>query len=147
TPSYEWWRFPDGSMFSEYGNLYVLPPMLEAGQKLSEPKYITAATRAMEYFRSKPDLVVFKSELGTLSHYFAYMMEALVDLGEIELAERGLQQARAIQKKSGAIPAYPGVDWVCSTGMAQLAIAWYKLGQREYADKALTYLEGIQNPS
>jgi malonyl-CoA O-methyltransferase len=31
--------------------------------------------------------------------------------------------------------------------MAQLAIAWYKLGEKEPADKAMTYLEKLQNPS
>jgi malonyl-CoA O-methyltransferase len=147
TPSYDTWKFSDGSMLSEYGNLYVLPPLLEAGQKLAEPRYTKAAQRGMNYFRQKVDLVEFKSELSTISHYFGYMMEALVDLGEIDLAKKGLRGVAAIQKKSGAIPAYPGVNWVCSTGMAQLAIAWYKLGEKEPADKAMTYLEKLQNPS
>ena len=89
----------------------------------------------------------FKPSFSTLSHIFGYMMEALVDLGEVELARKGLAQASAIQKSNGAIPAYPGVDWVCSTGMAQLALAWYKLGEVELGDKAFTYLEGLQNPS
>ncbi len=147
TPSYEMWRFPDGSILSEYGNLYVLPPMLEAGQKLSEPRYVEAARRGMDYFRQRADLVEFKPELGTLSHYFGYMMEALVDLGEVELAKRGLQQAAMIQKEDGAIPAYPGVDWVCSAGVAQLTVAWFKLGVTEAAHRALSYLEQVQNPS
>ena len=147
TPSYATWRLPDGTMLSEYGNLYVLPPMLQAGKKLNEPRYIEAAKRGMNYFRKKADLVEFKPELATLSHYFGYMMEALVDLGEFELAKKGLQQVEAIQKPNGAIPAYPGVEWVCSTGMAQLAIAWYKLGIKGPADKALAYLETLQNPS
>ena len=147
TPSYNYWKLADGSMLSEYGNLYVLPPLLQAGLKLSEPRFVAAAQRGLNYFKQKPDLVKFKSELGTLSHYFGYMMEALVDLGEIELAEKGLRQATVIQKDNGAIPAYPGVDWICSTGMAQLAIALYKLGDRKPADQAVHYLESIQNPS
>jgi malonyl-CoA O-methyltransferase len=147
TTSYDTWKFSDGSMLSEYGNLYVLPPLLEAGRKLAEPRYTKAAQRGMNYFRQKEDLVEFKSELSTISHYFGYMMEALVDLSEIELAKKGLKEVIAIQKKNGAIPAYPGVNWVCSTGMAQLAIAWYKLGDREPASKAMAYLEKLQNPS
>ena len=147
TPSYDLWQLPDGSMLHEYGNLYVLPPLLQAGQKLSEKKYVEAATRGMDYFRRKKDLVEFKPELSMLSHYFGYMMEALVDLGEFELAKKGLAQAAAMQKANGAIPAYPGVDWVCSTGMAQLAVAWYKLGHREPADRALDYLAALQNSS
>ncbi len=145
--TYDMWYLPDGSMLSEYGNLYVLPPMLQAGKKLNEPRYIAAAKRGMDYFRKKPDLVKFYPRLSTLSHYMGYMMEALVDLGEVELAKKGLAQARAIQKKDGSIPAYPGAKWVCSTGLAQLAIAWYKLGEKEPADRAFLAMCRLQNPS
>ena len=147
TASYAMWSLPGGAALSEYGNLYVLPPLLEAGKKLGEPRYVEAARRGVEYFKRKPDLVVFKTDIGTLSHYFGYMMEALVDLGEVELARAGLEQAARVQRRDGAIPAYPGAEWVCSTGVAQLAIAWYKLGERERADRCLDYLERIQNPS
>jgi malonyl-CoA O-methyltransferase len=137
----------DGSIFSDYAHLYALYPVLQAGRKLGEPRYIRAAQRGTNYFKQKSDLVEFKPELGTLSHIFGYMMEALVELGETDLARKGLQSTVAIQRKDGAIPAYPGVDWVCSTGMAQLAVAWYKLGDRGPADRALEYLTAIQNPS
>lgn len=145
--SYQMWKLPDGSSLSEYGNLYVLPPMLQAGKKLREPRYVEAAKRGMEYFRKKPDLVEFKPTLGMLSHYMGYMMEALVDLGEIELAKKGLAQAKRVQRSDGWIPAFPGAKWTCSTGLAQLAIAWYKLGEREPADAAMNVLYGLQNPS
>lgn len=147
TPSYETWKLPDGSILHEYGNLYILPPLKFAGEKLREKKYLDACNRAMGNYRKKPDLVEFKPQLAMLSHYFGYMMEALVDLGEVELAKKGLAQAQKIQKDNGAIPAYPGVDWVCSTGIAQLALAWYKLGITESADKGMAYLATIQNPS
>ncbi len=145
--SYDMWRLSDGSIQSEYSNLYVLPPMREAGRKLSEPKYLDAYERGMNYFKKKADLVQFKSGLGTNSHFFGYIMEALVDLGEIELAKKGLEQAAEIQKENGAIPAYPGVDWVCSAGMAQIAVAWYKIGDNERANKAIDYLARVQNSS
>lgn len=147
TDSYDMWKLPDGSMLSPYGNLYVLPAMLDAGKKLSEQKYIAAARRGMNYYKKFSDLVEFKSNLGMLSHYFGYMMEALVDLGEFELAHRGLRQAQNIQKLDGSIPAFPGATWVCATGIAQLALAWYKLGVRTPADKAMKFLEEIQNGS
>lgn len=146
TPSYAMWLCADGSRFTEYANLYVLPPLIAAGTRLGEPAYLEAAGRALRYYKSRPDLVEFKSELGTLSHIFGYMMEALVDLGELDLARRGLAQAVAIQRPDGAIPAYPGVEWICSTGMAQLAIAWYKLGHDGPADAALGCLERLQLP-
>jgi malonyl-CoA O-methyltransferase len=147
TVSYAGWQLANGSIFSDYAHLYALPPLLQAGRKLGRPRYIQAAQRGMNYFSQKTDLVEFKPDLGTLSHIFGYMMEALAELGETALARRGLQQATAIQQKNGAIPAYPGVEWVCSTGMAQLAAAWYRLGDNEAGDRALRYLETLQNPS
>ncbi len=147
TPSYDAWSLPGGGKFSEYCNLFCLWPLRECGVKLNIPGYVAAAERSLRYYKSKPDLVEFKSELGTLSHIFGYMMEGLAELGEKNLAIQGLNQAQAIQKTDGAIPAYPGVDWVCSTGMAQLGIAWYKIGNHEQARRMLAYLEKIQNPS
>jgi malonyl-CoA O-methyltransferase len=147
TPSYAMWVCADGSRFSDYANLYVLPPLVAAGTRLQHSPYVDAAARAWEYYRRQPDLVEFKPELGTLSHIFGYMMEALVELGELTLARRGLEQAAAIQEADGRIPAYPGVRWVCATGMAQLAIAWYGLGERQPADAAVDHLKRLQLPN
>jgi malonyl-CoA O-methyltransferase len=144
TPFLDSWRLPDGSVFSEYTNLYVLPPLLEAGRRLSVPRYTEASQRAMDYFKRKPDLVDFKPRMSTLSHIFGYMMGALVEMGELELARKGLSQAAEIQRPDGSIPAYPGARWVCSTGMAQLAVAWYRLGNLDPANKAMGYLEKLQ---
>jgi malonyl-CoA O-methyltransferase len=144
TPSDELWRCSDGSTFTEFANLYVLPPLLDAATRLNVPAYADAAWRALTAYKRRDDLVDFKSELGTLSHIFGYMMEALVDLGEAPLARRGLAQAAAIQRPNGAIPAYPGVDWVCSTGMAQLAVAWYKLGDCTPGNLSVAYLQTLQ---
>ena len=145
--SLDMWKLPDGSVLTDYCNLYCLPPLFEAGRRLGESRYLEAATRSLEYFKRKADLVTFKPEPGTFTHMFGYMMEALVDCGETELAAKGLAQVQAIQLPDGSIPAYPGATWVCSTGMAQLAIAWFKLGVPEPAQKALTYLERMQHRS
>jgi malonyl-CoA O-methyltransferase len=147
TPSYAMWQVQSGSQFSPYTDLYVLPPLIAAAKRFSEPRYKEAALLALNAFKRHSDLVEFKPNIGTLSHIFGYMMEALVDLGEADLARKGLRQAAAIQKSSGAIPAFPGVEWVCSPGMAQLALAWYKLGEPEPADRAVAYLESLQLPS
>lgn len=147
SPSLDMWKLPDGNVLTDYCNLYVLPPLMEAGRFLGDPRYAEAAQRALEAFRRKPDLVTFKPESGTFSHMFGYMMEALVDLGETTLAAQGLSQAEHIQRADGSIPSFPGATWICSTGMAQLAIAWFKLGHPEPARKALAYLEHLQHPS
>jgi len=147
TVSFSGWRLRDGSIFSDYAHLYALPPLLEAGRRLSNARYIEAVDRGINYFRKQPDLVEFKPELGTLSHIFGYMMEALAELDQVDLARKGLARAAEIQRRDGAIPAYPGVNWVCSTGMAQLAAAWYRIGDAAPADRALEYLQSIQHPS
>jgi malonyl-CoA O-methyltransferase len=147
SPALEMWKLADGRVLTDYCNLYVLSPLNQAGHRLGEPSYIQAARRGLDYFKQKPDLVEFKADSSTFSHMFGYMMEALVDLDELELAEKGLKQAQSIQRPDGSIPAYPGATWTCSTGMAQLAIAWLKLGKIAPARKTLTYLEGLQHPS
>jgi len=147
TPHGGQWALADGSTFSEYCNLFCLPPLRDAGKKLNNQKYTAAAERALAYYKKQPDLVEFKSQLGTLSHIFGYMLEALADLGEYDLARQGLLQAAKIQRQDGAIPAYPNVDWVCSTGMAQLGLTWFKTGDTEQAQRILAYLERIQNSS
>jgi malonyl-CoA O-methyltransferase len=147
TPSFDAWKLDDGGTFTDYAHLYVLPPLAQAGEKLGVSAYSKAARKGMDYYRGKKDLTDFKPEMGTLSHIFGYMMEALVEMGEDVLARKGLAQAAAIQRDNGAIPAFPGVEWVCSTGMAQLAVAWYKLGDRGPADRAMDYLVTLQNPS
>ncbi len=147
TPSDDMWNLPDGGKLSKYCNLFCIAPLLESGKKLNIPLYTQTAQKSLNFYKSKNDLTEFKPELGTLSHIFGYMMEALAELGEKELAEKGLAQALRIQKSDGAIPAYPGAEWLCSTGMAQLGLAWYKIGNFKKAQEMLNYLEKIQNPS
>jgi malonyl-CoA O-methyltransferase len=147
TPSYSQWTCQDGSTLSSFTDLYVLPPLAAAGERLAHRGYAHAAERALGHFRRQPDLTHWKPQLGMLSHVFGYMLEALAELGEGALARQGLAQAAAIQRADGAVPAYPGASWVCSTGLAQLALAWYRVGERARADRALAYLESIQNPS
>ena len=147
TPSDDMWSLPGGGKLSKYCTLYCISPLWEAGKKFNIPHYVDVAKRSLKFYTSKADIAEFKPELGTLSHVFGYMMEALADLGEKKLAKKGLDQAAAIQKKDGAIPACPGVDWVCATGMAQLGLAWHKIGDHEQARRMLEYLQKIQNPS
>lgn len=147
TPDDSIWNLPGGRKLSAYCNLYNIAPLLEAGRRLNHPRYVDAARRALNFYKAKSDLVEFKSDLGTLSHIFGYMMEALAEMGEIDLAKKGLEQAWKLQRSDGSIPAYPGVEWVCSTGLAQLGIASWMVGNREVASKILSYLEKIQNPS
>ena len=51
------------------------------------------------------------------------------------------------QQSTGAVPGYHDVPWICSTGLAQLGLVWYRLGERRRADAALKFLSLLQNPS
>jgi malonyl-CoA O-methyltransferase len=72
-------------------------------------------------------------------------LEALVDLGQKQLALQGMNELETFQRHDGAIPAYADVDWVCSTGIFQYSVIWYKLDQPEKASRAFNYAKRLQN--
>lgn len=139
TPSTELWT----GIASDLIHTYTLPPLRAAGKRLGVKEYSDAADFVLAYYKRQEELVPF----NRLSHFHAYAMEALCELGELELAAQGMADVARVQRGDGAIPAYHNVEWVCSTGMAQYAIVWYTLGERARADRALRYLEKIQNKS
>lgn len=139
TPSTEQWS----DIASDLIHTYVLPPLAEAGRRLGVKEYEQAASFVLGYYKSQPGLVPF----NRLSHFHAYAMEALTELGELDLARRGMADVARCQRADGSIPAYPDVGWVCSTGIAQYAIVWYALGEKARADRAIDSLGRLQNPS
>ena len=143
TPDKGEWQLPHGELISENIHLYALEPLRQAGAYFQETRYTEACERALAYYLQQTDLTAF----NTLSHFHAYVLEALVDLGYPALAAQGMSHIELLQRRDGAVPAYPDVNWVCATGIAQYAVIWYKLGQRERAQKALEYLCKIQNSS
>ena len=139
TPSTELW----GDIANDLIHIYAAYPLIRAGEMLSQLEYIEAGRRMQSYYIAQPTLTAF----NRLSHFHAYAMEALWELGEFELACQGMAEVDKLQRRNGAIPAYPHVEWTCSTGIAQYAVVWYRLGNRERADRALRYLDSIQNKS
>lgn len=139
TPSTDLW----GDIASELIHTYVLPPLKQAGELFGREDYIDAAERALRYYTRKPELVRF----NRLSHFHAYVMEALYEMGELEKCAEGMAEVAASQRRDGSVPAYPDVEWVCSTGLAQYAVIWQYLGEHNRAERAIAYLEKIQNPS
>jgi malonyl-CoA O-methyltransferase len=139
TPSTEMWT----GIANDLIHTYVLPPLAQAGKLLGVKEYEDAANFVLSYYKKQDELVPF----NRLSHFHAYAMEALCELGELEMASRGMADVERCQRHDGSIPAYPDVEWVCSTGMAQYAIVWYTLGKKQQADLAMRYLEKIQNKS
>ena len=139
TPSTELWT----GIANDLIHTYVLPPLAGAGKLLGVREYVEAANFVLSYYKKQEALVPF----NRLSHFHAYAMEALCELGELELARRGMADVERCQRRDGSIPAYPDAEWICSTGMAQYAVVWYSLGNREPADRAIRCLERIQNSS
>jgi malonyl-CoA O-methyltransferase len=143
TPDTSAWGLPDGKRVSEYVHLYALEPLRDAAKIFDEPRWAEAVERAVAYYSGRNDLTFFNN----LSHIHAYVMEALVDLGRTRLALRGMTEVDALQRKNGAVPAYWDVSWVCSTGLAQYAVVWYKLDRIDRAQRAVECLCRLQNRS
>lgn len=139
TPSTELWS----DIATDLIHVYVLPPLVQAGKLLGVAEYVETADFVLTYYKKQEELVFF----NRLTHFHAYVMEALCELGEIELAKLGMADVEKYQRRDGSVPAYPDVDWICSTGIAQYAIVWYTLGGKQLADRAMHYLEKIQNDS
>lgn len=128
---------------SEYIHLYALEPLKLAAEKYGRKVYVEGYSRALKYYLSRKDLTDFTM----LSHFHAYIIEALIDLGQNELALEGLQKLQKSQSSNGAIPAFVNVRWVCLTAMFQYAVCYYKLGMLAQGNKLVDYALSKQNPS
>lgn len=142
TPSTQCWG-TDESTCSELIHLYCLSPISEAGKLYNKPEYLVSVKKIFEYYRNHYYEKIMSFSL--LSHFYAYIMEALIDLGYIDMCREAMAHIANIQKESGAVPAYNNVDWVCSTGLFQLALVWFKLGDVEKGNSAFEYACRLQN--
>ena len=139
TASKKYWY--DG-VTTELIHLYCLKPLAEISELFEDKKYKDCAERALKFYTTEyRDKLV---DFHTLSHFYAYMIEALIDMGEVDLAKEAMNNVAKIQKKNGFIPAYKNVKWTCSTGLFQFAICWYKLGEKTKADKTFDYACSLQ---
>ena len=141
TPNMSAWKLPNGNYVPESIHLYCLEPIKKIGRKFEIDKYLDAVEKITNYYLNQEDLTKFT----TLSHFHAYIVEALIDLNKVDRAENAMKEIEGFQRENGSVPAYSNVDWVCSTGLFQYAVIWYKLGQKEKADKAFDYACSLQN--
>lgn len=124
--------------------LYALTPVMEAGKKYGREEFVSKTRKALKWFIDNDTTLI---EFHCLSHFHAYILEALIDFGELDLARKGLAIVESVQKENGKIPGYKNVSWVCSTGMFQYALCYYKLGELEKGNKAFDYVVKLQNKS
>lgn len=130
-------------MCSELIHLYCLSPLYEAADLFDISEYKAAADHILTYYKEYHYEEIMN--FGCLSHFYAYIMEALLDIGEIQLAKEAMDKIAALQKEDGSVPAYKDVNWVCSTGLFQFALVWYRLGDVERGNKAFHYACNLQN--
>lgn len=138
----DWGR---GVANAELVHLYCLSPLREAGVRYGIPRYGEKADEILNYYKRKhrDDILRFER----LSHFQAYVLEGLVDMGEKDLAREGMEVMAEYLDRLGYVPAYNNVDWVCSTGLFQLAVIWFKLGDVARGNKAFSYACDLQNDS
>lgn len=140
------WSLGRRGQVSEGIHLLVLPSLYRAGELLNKSRYCEFVSKSRNYYLKNVNLTDF-SQPNALTHFYAYIQEALLELGCEDEARRGMASVAGFQQPTGAVPGYSDVSWVCSTGLAQLAQVWYRLGETERADAALKFLEMVQNPS
>jgi len=141
TPDYSMWNLPRGKKVPEAVHIYALLPLLRAGELTGDKKYEKCVQNALSYYLSLEDLTDFT----TLSHFSAYIIEGLIEMGEIKRAKRAMDLISLHQRENGAVPAYSNVEYVCTTGVFQYALCWYKLNDIEKAEKAFSYALNMQN--
>jgi malonyl-CoA O-methyltransferase len=130
---------------SDLIHLYCISPLIEAGKIFNNASYIEFAEKILGYYKKNNIEKILN--FHTLSHFYAYIMEGLCDVGEIDIVREAMAKVAKLQNKDGSVPAYENVKWICSTGLFQFAIVWYKIGEKERADKAFEYACSMQNRS
>ena len=142
TPTQSLWSLQNGSRIPETIHLYVAPALRGAAAALKSDGYRQAAEAITDYYLNQ-----WSGRFDTLSHCYGYILEALIDMDRLDEARAGLGDAERIQRDDGSVAGWPGEEWICSTGLAQLSICWSKLGRSERAHRALSYLLPFQRAS
>jgi malonyl-CoA O-methyltransferase len=132
-----------GKMIPKSSHLYVLQPLRKAAELLQEPKYLSATENCIEHYLNDKNSL----QMSTLTHFLAYELEALIDLGKTKQVLPLLERLRELQDDDGGVRAMDGASWICTPGLAQLAGCWYKVGETEPADRAMEWLERHQMKS
>ncbi len=140
------WSLGSRGEVNEGIHLYALWPLRCAGEVLNELRYIQFVDKSLNYYLKHVNLTDFRQP-NALTHFYAYIQEALLDLGCDKEAHAGMASMAAFQQPTGAVPGYSDVNWVCSTGLAQLARIWFRMGKNRQGEAALNFLKMLQNPS
>jgi malonyl-CoA O-methyltransferase len=118
----------------------VVPPLVGAARRFDAPGWQRTADRVIARARNAVD---WHSWAGS-SRLFAQAADAWIALQEVELAREAMTWPAGRQKKNGAVAGDLRGAWGDNGLIAHLAAVWYRLGEREPAERALAFLETQQ---
>lgn len=124
-------------------HIYALSPIKEAAKIFNKPQWDTAVEKALDYYIDNFYERIINYTL--FSHFYAYVIEGLIDCGRTEIAKIAMSNFEKYRRKNGSIWAKRDSTWVCSTATFQFAIIYYKLGEIEKAEKSYNYACSLQN--
>jgi malonyl-CoA O-methyltransferase len=97
---------------------------------------------------------LIENRLGKLSVYETWtqapldaiseLLDALIELNQVQLARQMLKELDNYQDNSGLIPVRPRAHWVSTAGIAHLALCWQKVGQSDRLESVVKWLEKHQ---
>lgn len=119
-----------------------LPSLRIAARRLGEPAWEATAERAANHARRTVDW----SWWCGAAHVTAGAIAAWLDWGDIDMVRRAMRWPSAAQRGDGGVPARPGSQSVDGAAQALYASIWYRLGERQRADRALAFLRARQLP-
>jgi len=143
TPTEEMWAGKETC--SELVHIYCLSPLVKASEIYNKSEYREVAYRVLNYYKNNYEYEI--KHFSLMSHFYAYVIEGLVDMGEIDMAREAMENLKQYQKDNGEIPAYNNVHWICSTGLFQIALIWYKLNDVENGKNCFECACKLQNAS
>lgn len=123
--------------------LCCLPALATAARLLDITDWQDVADRGAAHARRVVDWRLAQASLRLVP----YVAEAWLALGEPALAAEAMRGAETLQRRDGAVPATAAGCWGDHALLAHLAALWYRAGERERADRALTRLAKRQLPS
>lgn len=133
-------QYANEPLVPEAVNLFSLPPLLEYAKSIKSEEYVSLIYNYANYLLGTSDAL----SLSTITHFLAYQIDGLIDIGLSDKVKSILEQLISSQLEDGSIPGKQGVEWVILTGCAQLAICYYKQGNSACANRLMDYLELFQ---
>ena len=129
--------------------LPYLAPLWKAGGRWSVSQWKSVVDRAVDswasgqgaaYWADRAEAFAWTQSVGACIRH----AEQYLELGRRAAAERLMERVAKVQRADGSLPAGFNSGPVLSAGVAHAALLWYRLGDRDRADRALRYLERYQ---